>query len=161
MNKRHILSGLAIAAFTAIAAPLAHADDSCEIGATLTDGTVCAGISPDTSKPIYTLPADADVAMDWKNAMEYAANLNAHGHDDWKLPSMTELHVLYQNRHKGALRDTFDQNGSLIAGWYWSSTERPDNAGHAWMERFSDGYRTWGWKGLDASVRPVRSELHP
>ena len=151
-SKYVTLDGVSIST-SGDAAPKPRTDPA--IGDRMEDDTIYAGVSPDTGKPMYALPADATMTMRWREAMDYAAGLHAHGHKDWKLPSEAELDVLYQNRDKGALKGTFNTSGSFIAGWYWSSTEHPDGA---WVERFSDGNRGWGWKGNDASVRPVRSE---
>jgi Protein of unknown function (DUF1566) len=128
-----------------------------QLGDTMPDGTTYAGVSPDTGQPMYTTPADAPLTMRWEQAMNYAADLYAHGHQDWRLPSKAELHVLFNNR---AAIGGFDESGSNPSGWYWSATEDPDYPDVAWMERFSDGDRYWLWKDDDASVRPVRSELH-
>src|SRR5947208_742399 len=45
------------------------------IGASIPDGTIYAGISPDSQKPMYAAPADAKLTMKWKQAMDYAARL--------------------------------------------------------------------------------------
>ena len=46
---------------------------------------------PDTRKPIYTTPANVALAMGWRKATRSAANLKAHGHKDWRLPSKAEF----------------------------------------------------------------------
>src|SRR5437763_5000698 len=88
-------------------------------GDRITDGSVYAGISPDTNKPMYATPADAPLIMKWKQAMEFAARLEAHGHRDWHVPTKSELNVLFQNR---AAIGGFDMSRSTPAGWYWSSS---------------------------------------
>ncbi len=96
-------------------------------GDRMADGTIYAGISPDTHKAMYTTPADASLTMKWKKAMDYAAGLDAHGRHDWRVPTKAELNVLWENRDKGALKGTFNVTGSAPAGWYWSSTEISTN----------------------------------
>ena len=123
-------------------------------GDRMEDGTIYAGISPDTHKAMYTTPADASLTMKWKAAMEYAAGLDAHGHRDWRVPSKNELNVLWENRDKGALNGTFNVTGSGLAGWYWSSTEF--NGNYAWDQCFSDGNQYWDHKGYVSSLRCVR-----
>lgn len=88
--------------------------------------------------------------------MDFAARLVAHGHRDWRLPTKAELNVLFNNR---AAIGGFDESGSFPSSWYWSASENAGNPAGAYVERFSDGYRAWlwYWKGIDASVRPVRS----
>src|SRR5262249_39406190 len=102
-------------------------------GDRMEDGTIYAGISPDTGRAMETTPDDGPLTMKWKRAMDYAADLKAHGREDWRLPTKAELNVLWENRDKGALTGTFNVTGSHPAGWYWSSTE--DDYG-AWDQRF-------------------------
>jgi Protein of unknown function (DUF1566) len=118
------------------------------------DGMVYAGASSDKDKPICAMPFDAPQTMPWKSATEYAAGLEAFGHKDWRLPTTSELQVLFQNR---AAIGGLNQSGSYPAGWYWSATESRVFADYAWVQRFSDGTRDWGRKSLQSSVRLVRS----
>src|SRR5437763_4259493 len=69
-----------------------------EIGQTMADGTKFAGISPDTGKPMFTTANDAPLTMTFNEAANYALHLDAHGHQDWRLPSRAELNVLFNNR---------------------------------------------------------------
>ena len=130
------------------AEPQAKADP--QAGDRMEDGTIFAGISPDTGKPMYTTPADAPLTMKWREAMNYAAKLDAHDHDDWRLPSRAELNALYNNR---AAISGFDTSGSFPAGYYWSSSEY--NSLYAWYQGFSDGFQGNG-KHDGLSVRCVR-----
>ena len=90
-----------------------------KIGDKMPDGTVFAGISPDTNKPMYATPADASLTMKFNEAQEYAAKLDAHGHKDWRVPTKAELNVLFNNR---AAIGGFNVTGSYPAGWYWSAS---------------------------------------
>ena len=141
-------------------------DQQLAVGDKMPDGTIFAGISPDTHQPMYAVPADASISMDFNEAAKYAAKLDAHGHEDWRVPTKAELDVLFQNREKGALKGTFNSgadvtcyykkkkgtpNGKFTspandAGVYWSSTPyRNDytSAGrsgyHAIAQIFSQG----------------------
>jgi Protein of unknown function (DUF1566) len=121
------------------------------------DGTVYAGISPDTGRAMYAMPADVSLTMTFNGATEYAQGLNAqeaHGHDDWRVPTKDELKVLFNNRAKIG---GFDLNGSGPLGHYWSSSPYCD-ASEAWTQRFSDGLQDHYHKGFPATVRLVRSE---
>jgi hypothetical protein len=120
-------------------------------GDRMADGTVYAGISPDTGKAMYATPKDAPLTMKWKAAMEYAAKLDAHGHKDWHAPTKGELNVLYNNR---ATIGGFDESGSIPAGWYWSSL--PSYYGFVWDQRFSDGFQGNGSNNVVSSLRCVR-----
>jgi len=122
-----------------------------KIGDKMPDGTVLAGISPDTNKPMYATHADASLTMTFNEAQEYATKLDAHGHKDWRVPTKAELNVMFNNR---AAIGGFDVTGSNPAGWYWSAS--PDTKWLAWGQRFSDGYQNNYDKGSHSAVRCVR-----
>jgi hypothetical protein len=122
-----------------------------EIGDQVPDGTILAGISPDTGTPMYTTPADAPLMMKWNEAMKYAKDLDVHGHKDWRVPTKAELNVLFNNR---ARIRRFNRTGSIL-GWYWSSSE--GNNWAAWVQRFSDGCQDFDIKDYRSAVRCVRS----
>jgi hypothetical protein len=122
-----------------------------KIGDKMPDGTVLAGISPDTNKPMYATPTDASLTMKFKEAQEYAAKLDAHGHQDWRVPTKAELNVLFNNR---AAIGGFNVTGSDPASWYCSAS--PGSEWDAWDQRFSDGYQNNNYKGSHSAVRCVR-----
>jgi Protein of unknown function (DUF1566) len=125
-----------------------------KIGDKMCDGTIYAGISPDTNKPMYAMPADAPLTMTFNEAAEHAKTTNsqrAYGHDDWRVPTKNELNVLFNNR---AAIGGLNVSGSNPAGWYWSAT--PYDAWPAWCQRFNDGYQFSYCKDLPSSVRLVR-----
>jgi hypothetical protein len=131
----------------------AHAQSSaCEhrIGDHMPDGTIYAGISPDTGKPMYATPADAPL-MTFTNAMEYATRLGTHGHADWRLPSRNELDVLFRNR---LAIGGFQINSRPVCYWASAAYKR-----RAWGQRFTDGLQCSIGKILRLSVRCVRSEI--
>jgi Protein of unknown function (DUF1566) len=97
------------------------------------------------------MPADAPLSMTFNDAVLYAAKLDAHGHDDWRLPTNAELNVLFNNR---AAIGGFNINGSYPAGWYWSGTQ--DFKWYAWDQRFSDGRQVPNHEFSHSSVRCVR-----
>jgi len=124
------------------------------IGDKMPDGTIYAGMSPDTGKPMYTLPWDAPLTMTFNKAKDYAYAANAQevgGHEDWRVPTKNELNVLFNNR---AAIGEFDVSSSGPAGWYWSAT--PDGDWFAWGQRFSDGCQANYHKGHLSAVRCVR-----
>src|SRR5262249_19594334 len=45
-------------------------DSEPQIGDKMADGTIYAGISPDTGKKMFTTPADAPLTMRWKKAVD-------------------------------------------------------------------------------------------
>jgi hypothetical protein len=111
------------------------------IGTIMPDGSVFAGVSPDTGRPMYATPKDHTGFFGLKylftvrGAFAAASKLKAHGRNDWRVPSRAELNVLFRNR--AAIGD-FNASGSTPAGWYWSSA-RYVNDHFAWAQRFSDG----------------------
>jgi len=119
-----------------------------EIGDEMADGTIYAGISPDTNKPMYARPKDESGTFTFNEAAKHVLKL------DFRVPSKNELNVLYENRTKGKLAGTFNVTGSDPAGWYWSST--PNYYGSAWAQRFSDGYQADYFRFYDSSLRLVR-----
>ena len=120
-------------------------------GDKMADGTVFAGISPDTNKPMYATPADASLTMKFNEAQEYAAKLDAHGYKDWRIPTKAELNVLFNSR---AAIGGFNVSGSNPAGWYWSASSY--DGWDAWGQRFSDGDQYYYDKGDHSAVRCVR-----
>ena len=123
----------------------------CEFGYRMPDGTIYAGISPDTKKPMYATPADAPLTMTFNEAKKYAAKLDAHGHKDWHVPTKAELKVLFNNQ---AALSGSNVSGPYRAVWYWSSSQCV--LWDAWCQRFSDGVQTTYSKGNNMSVRCVR-----
>jgi hypothetical protein len=126
------------------------------IGDEMEDGTIYAGISPDTHKPMFTTPWDEPVPVPFKEAATQAGALsmtNAFGHHDWHVPSKNELNVLWENRDKGKLKGTFNESGS-----YWSSSPYIDGNIDflAWAQRFGDGYQQYSHRNHDLSLRCVR-----
>jgi hypothetical protein len=120
-------------------------------GDKMPDGTVYAGPSPETGRPLYAAPADAPRTHTYDAAQEYAAGLDAHGHKDWRLPTAGELNVLFTNR---LAIGAFDLGGSEKSGWYVTSEAFDET--YALGQRFSDGYQGTEFKALPASVRCVR-----
>jgi hypothetical protein len=125
-----------------------------KIGDKMPNGTIYAGVSPNTEKPMYVTPADASLTMKFNEAQEYAVKLDSHAHKDWRVPTKAELNVLFNNR---AAISGFNVTGSTPAGWYWSSSPNHHEWG-AWGQRFSDGCRDLFWKANHSAVRLVRSE---
>jgi uncharacterized protein DUF1566 len=124
-----------------------------KIGDKMPDGTIYAGTSPDTGGAMYTTPQGAPLTYTFNQARKYASRLEAHDHQDWRVPTKNELNVLFNNR---AAIGGFDVSGSYPAGRYWSSV--PDGNIQAATQRFSDGDQTFdlATKYGDSSLRCVR-----
>ena len=82
-------------------------------------------------------------------AFSYAAleclELNLNGYQDWYLPSLNELNLMYQNK-------------TIVGGFlqfsYWSSTE--SGATKAWLKNFNSGLQLLQVKTAAYALRPVR-----
>ena len=125
-----------------------------QAGDKMPDGTVFAGISPDSGKKMFATPKDGTPLMTFRDAGKYADYLSkskAFGHDDWRVPTKAELQLLFEVSKKGALKGTFDVSGSDTAGWYWSST--PYVGFNMWSLRFSDGIVLLNSRDNISSVR--------
>jgi hypothetical protein len=107
-----------------------------KVGDEMPDGTIYAGLSPDTLKPMFAAAADAPKTLIFSESKKYAAELIAHGHDDWHVPTKRELAMLFNNR---AAIGGFDQGGHGVNpdGSYWSSTQ--DSWQTACKQSFMDG----------------------
>ena len=130
-------------------------------GDKMPDGTIYAGISPDTGKPMYTTPLDAPLSMKFNEAKEYAAKLDVHGHQDWHLPTKGELNVLFNNRAAIGGFD-FKKTDEFVYSRYWSSTQY--FRWGAWTQYFllhpsaPDGWQNGDPKRGSARVRCVRGD---
>ena len=139
------------------------ANDALELGAKMADGSIFAGLTADGRQQIYAMPTDLAVTMTFNDAAKAVKKLNNDkflGHDDWQIPSLENLRVLYKNQNQGVLKDSFTKEArkdSDSPDWYWSSSENRDDPSLVWVVRFSDGYEGWILKDfLRLSCRPVR-----
>jgi len=125
-------------------------------GDKMEDGTIFAGVSPDTGEYLFAMWKDAPRPLEWDLAKNHVEHLNINGHEDWRLPTKAELNVLFNNR---ANIGNFNESDDNFAGWYWSSEKHPNPSFGAWAQGFSDGAIVGDKrKRIVASVRPVRSE---
>jgi hypothetical protein len=90
-----------------------------KIGDKMPDGSIYAGISAVTNKPMYVSSHDQFAPlMSLSEAMEAAKEKDAHGHKDWRLPALVELSVLFNNR---AATGVFNATNANQGGNYWTS----------------------------------------
>lgn len=122
-------------------------------GGRMPDGTVYAGVSPDSNKNLYTTPEDAPGTYTWTKAVEYCQSLSAAGHQDWRMPTIGELAMQFNNR---AEIGEFNETGRMhnATGYYWSSLQVGDDA--AWAQSFKDGFHENPAKDAESSLRCVR-----
>jgi hypothetical protein len=119
-------------------------------GEMLPDGTVYAGISPDSGGPMCTTSADSGAPSMDVEAAKRASQGAAHGFRDWRVPTLRELNLLFI--HREAIGG-FDLSGLYPSGWYWSCS--PSRNG-LFAVHFSDGVVYGGCKLEGASLRCVR-----
>lgn len=124
-------------------------------GTVMPDGTIYAGVSPDTGRAFYATLLDAPEPLEWADAQRFARESTAHGHNDWRVPTYKELNVLFNNRVAMARAGGgFNPTDNLFGGWYCSSSELGNDL--ARYQRFSDGYPHHLPKNYGSSVRCVR-----
>jgi hypothetical protein len=100
-----------------------------QVGDVMPDGTIYAGISPDTHKKLFVMPRDDSISGSFNTVADRVEKANAQkilGHDDWRMPTRNELIMLYRNRDAGALKGTFNEMGSHDKSWYWGDPQKID-----------------------------------
>jgi hypothetical protein len=107
---------------------------------------------------------DAPNRLDWDSAIAYCNELvvtrNTVLYDDWYLPSIDELNLIYDNK-TAIITIALDNGGDSMPkgtyGYYCSSTEF-DNGGYTVIRDFTNGYPSnHGNKAFPFNVRAVRS----
>lgn len=122
------------------------------------DGTLYAGTSPATGQEMYVAPCDELLIKGWgsgvdsQHAIHIAETKAAHGHQDWRLPTVTEFLQIYNRRHHNGLQGTFNATSAARAGGYWC---RHDSTGDICRVSSGSVMKVSGG-GQSAAVRLVR-----
>jgi hypothetical protein len=133
-----------------------------KVGDVMRDGSIFAGVLPETGERVLIATKEMPRRGTFNEAAKYAKELDAHGHNDWRIPTLEELNVIYQNVEQGALRNLFNRTvesvGNDYPGWYMSSTPYKDIPMWIEMVCFSDGHvhHTHQESSYGHSARPVR-----
>ena len=88
-------------------------------------------------------------ACAWGAAQAVAGYRGPYGKDDWFLPSLGELRLMYRFAEQSG------KIGQISSTPFWSSTE--SGADTAWYEAFYSGYPTNYTKAFTLRVRPIRA----
>ncbi len=100
------------------------------------DGTVT-----DEATGLTWMRADSERSMDWREALEYASNVELAGHDDWRLPDAKELQSIVDysrspdTTDSAAIDPVFrateieNEAGEKDYGWYWTSSSHRRGGG--------------------------------
>ncbi|MCL2211190.1 MAG: DUF1566 domain-containing protein [Treponema sp.] len=86
--------------------------------------------------------------FNWDDAIRAARNHRGGGFTDWKLPSQSELDLMYKNLKSKSM-------GGFGTSAYWSSSQLGSN--YAWGQYFSSGNQNNFTKVSTYSVRAIRS----
>lgn len=111
--------------------------------------------SATTGKDLHAALADEPEYLTFDEAYRAAAKMRKQpGRQNAHVPTPEELDVnLYQNKDKGALRETFNTSGAFPASCYRSSA--PEYNTTARVQWFDDGYQNYFYRNTRLPVRLV------
>lgn len=134
------------------------------------DGTIYLGFKK--GKDWFATPQDAldnngnRLFLNFNQAAQYAMNLEAHGHFDWKMPDADVADLQYDMRKEGDFKGTYclresrrdpdgflsGRNGVYLASHFQNQTR---------LRSFANGKIIWNEHSGFGSFRPVRAEPRP
>ena len=93
-------------------------------------------------------PKSTETRLNWFDAKLYCFALDIDGKTGWRLPTMTELNVIYES------------DNDFDGDFYWTSTTgnlHNSNSSNAWCQDLSSGYQSPSIKSHNGHfVRAVR-----
>tara|TARA_R110002096_G_C14639518_1_gene725464 strand:+ start:1754 stop:2800 length:1047 start_codon:yes stop_codon:yes gene_type:complete len=95
--------------------------------------------------------------MEWWDALSAADSSTSQGYDDWYLPSIDELGLMYNTLGNGGSEGNIGGFETSDYPRYWSSLEAISNSNHAWCFGFNNGSTSTFYKDNSFSVRCVRA----
>ena len=102
-----------------------------------------------------TCGTGGEVSVTWSEALAACEGLSWAGLDDWRLPSLDELHSIADNHVEVPAIDTIAFPGTPSTT-FWSSSSRAAYSSYAWAVRFDYGNAGNHPKSDSAYVRCVR-----
>ena len=106
------------------------------------------GWGPSTAVGAGSANTTTMLAQCTSGAATAAHSYSNNGYNDWFLPSLGELMLMYTNLRQAGV-------GGFAGNSYWSSSEY--GSGNAWYQGFSSGSQNYSNKGNPLSVRAVRA----
>ena len=107
-----------------------------------------------SKKTIVLSLKDEKEEMTWNEAMA----LYKDNPDGWRLPTKEEFALIIANV-KEINQSLENNNGELLDGWYWSSSEY--DSGRAWRSGFSSDYGLYGSDYGDGGHKDTSYEVRP
>lgn len=89
------------------------------------------------------------------SAAKLCLDLVSGGQNDWYMPSIQELSLLWNNYFTVANTLTQIQSAQLLGNYYWSSTEYC--ADYGWYISFTNGSTDYNYKTNSTNVRAIRA----
>jgi hypothetical protein len=116
---------------------------------------------------VYVMTTDLPKRMTFIETEKYLNEFNKKNKNNWQIPDMDILKIIYGLRNKDEFKNTFTTKTTNTVPWYWSRTV-PTNDPYSFgrygdfisIVSFSDGYADVGHKdSICLRSRPVRIEL--
>ena len=119
-----------------------------------------------TPPPVHETVVDTTTGLEWQaipfadsmkhaDAVQACAELRLGGHDDWRLPTRTELLTLVDDTRCSPAIDT-DAFPNTPNTWFWTSTAYAGDKDYAWVVGFDAGRSSFSDRGSSGRVRAVR-----
>jgi len=120
------------------------------------------GTVHDTKSGLNWAAKDNGANIIWSEAKNYCESYSEDGHNDWRMPTASELATLYGNRTKTAgkdysgLIDVITPSISITAPFVWSSEKRTSNKSISFGFTYGTVKRLYRADGTNRRALPVR-----